>query len=98
MPYIPPALIVAMVATVTWAIVAVVLGLPLIRAWVTRMERKSAQQHLPADAAARLARIESAVDTIAVEVERISEGQRFLTKLQSEKRITPEQQSFDRDR
>lgn len=33
----------------------------------------------------RLARIEQAVDAIAVEVERISEGQRFTTKLLSEK-------------
>ena len=33
----------------------------------------------------RLLRIEQAVDAIAVEVERISEGQRFLTKLQSER-------------
>jgi hypothetical protein len=32
----------------------------------------------------RLARLEQAVDAIAIEVERIAEGQRFLTKLQSE--------------
>ena len=33
---------------------------------------------------ARLARLEQAVDAIALEVERISEGQRFTTKLLSE--------------
>ena len=33
----------------------------------------------------RLAKIEQAVDAIAVEAERISEGQRFTTKLLSEK-------------
>ena len=33
----------------------------------------------------RLARIEQAVDAIAIEVERIAEGQRFLTKLQTER-------------
>jgi hypothetical protein len=33
----------------------------------------------------RFARLEQAVDAIAVEVERISEGQRFLTKLQTER-------------
>jgi hypothetical protein len=32
----------------------------------------------------RLLRLEQAVDSIAVEVERISEGQRFLTKLQTQ--------------
>ena len=35
-------------------------------------------------AEARLARIEQAVEAIALEVERISEGQRFTTKLLSE--------------
>lgn len=88
-------MLVAIVATVTWAIVAVVLGLPLIRAWIARMERKSMLQ-LPPDANARLARIEAAVDTIAVEVERISEGQRFLTKLQSERRIPADAPERDR--
>ena len=33
----------------------------------------------------RLAKIEQAVDSIAVEAERISEGQRFTTKLLSER-------------
>jgi hypothetical protein len=36
-------------------------------------------------AEARLERIEHAVDAIAVEIERISEGQRFTTKLLSER-------------
>ncbi|HXL86217.1 MAG TPA: hypothetical protein VN927_03365 [Gemmatimonadaceae bacterium] len=38
----------------------------------------------PALTEARLARIEQAVDAIALEVERISEGQRFTTKLLSD--------------
>jgi hypothetical protein len=33
----------------------------------------------------RMRRLEQAVDSIAIEVERISEGQRFLTRLHSEK-------------
>ena len=45
-----------------------------------RLERES----LPPLTEARLARIEQAVDAIAVEVERISEGQRFTTRLLSE--------------
>ncbi len=41
-------------------------------------------------AEARLARIEQAVDAIALEVERISEGQRFTTRLLSEQsHVTP---------
>ena len=38
---------------------------------------------------ARLERIEQAVDAIAVEIERISEGQRFTTKLLSDRVTTP---------
>jgi hypothetical protein len=34
---------------------------------------------------ARLARIEEAVETIAIEVERMGEGQRFVTKLLAER-------------
>jgi len=41
---------------------------------------------LPPETADRIARIENAVETIAVEVERISEGQRFVTKLMNDGR------------
>jgi hypothetical protein len=40
---------------------------------------------LSSDTEQRIARIEQAVDSIAVEVERISEGQRFTTRLLSER-------------
>jgi hypothetical protein len=33
----------------------------------------------------RLARVEQAVESIAIEIERVSEGQRFVTKLLNEK-------------
>ena len=39
--------------------------------------------------AQRLERVEGAVDTIALEIERISEGQRFVTKLLSENQPAP---------
>lgn len=44
------------------------------------IDRKS-QPGLSSDAEQRIARIEQAVDAIAVEIERISEGQRFTTRL-----------------
>ncbi|MGI9078148.1 MAG: hypothetical protein ACR2G6_12605 [Gemmatimonadaceae bacterium] len=54
-------------------------------AWSNRRDRK-ADRSLPNVAAdERLARIEQAVDAIAIEVERISEGQRFTTRLLSER-------------
>ena len=58
--------------------------------FVRRMELKHGAQPAPASARLsgnieeRLSRIEHAVDAIAVEVERISEGQRFTTKLLAE--------------
>lgn len=42
-----------------------------------------------AAADARLARLEQAVDAIAVEIERISEGQRFTTKLLADRAQRP---------
>jgi hypothetical protein len=49
-----------------------------------REEVNSGRASSPALSEARLARIEQAVEAIALEVERISEGQRFTTKLLSE--------------
>jgi hypothetical protein len=43
----------------------------------------------PDEAARRLERLEQGVDAIAIEVERISEGQRFVTKLLSEAHNSP---------
>jgi HD superfamily phosphodiesterase len=57
-----------------------------IHAYVRHMRRRDA--YLPAaryEDADRLARIEQAVDAIAIEVERIAESQRFLTKLQTDR-------------
>ena len=39
----------------------------------------------PAENAERLARMEQAIDSIAIEIERVSEGQRFVTRLMSER-------------
>lgn len=67
-------------------VVAIVVGRPMIRAYATRVENESKRPQIPAEVLNRLERIEQAVDAIAVEVERISEGQRFTTKLLSETR------------
>jgi hypothetical protein len=48
------------------------------------MERDSKARIAP-EVTTRLERIEQAVDAIAIEVERISEGQRFTTKLLTER-------------
>jgi hypothetical protein len=60
------------------------IGVPLARAWGKRLERGPGPSVSP-DVQARLERMEQAIDSIAIEVERISEGQRFTTKLLAER-------------
>lgn len=64
---------------------------PLLRAYAKRLERSSTSNAIPPEVTSRLERIEQAVDAIAVEVERISEGQRFTTKLLSDNSRANEQ-------
>jgi hypothetical protein len=61
------------------------IGIPIARAYAKRMEHGGDAARMPPDVTARLERMEQAIDSIAVEVERISEGQRFTTKLLSER-------------
>lgn len=66
-------------------IVIIALGIPIIRAITRRFERGPTLPPAPSpDVVARLERIEQAVETVAVEVERIAEAQRFAAKLQAE--------------
>jgi hypothetical protein len=65
----------------------IIIGLPLARAFGRRMDRKSGgTAQIPSEVTAQLGHLSQAVDAIAVEVERISEGQRFTTRLLSEQR------------
>jgi hypothetical protein len=66
-------------------VIACAIGVPLVRGIVKRWERQGAVTPIPGDVTARLERMEHAIDAIAIEVERISEGQRFTTKLLSER-------------
>ncbi|MEO8560662.1 MAG: hypothetical protein ABI601_01215 [bacterium] len=60
-----------------------VIGWPLARALGKRLEKSGPSAALPAAVGEQLQRIEQAVEAMSIEVERISESQRFLTKLQS---------------
>ena len=59
----------------------------IARAWLLRATRQQPRPEPQRDAAveARLARIEHAIESVAVEVERISENQRFTTRLLAER-------------
>ena len=72
---------------VSTAVVAV--AAMITRTLGRKMERDAAQPRIPGEVSQRLERMEQAIDAIAVEVERISEGQRFVTKLLAERATAP---------
>ena len=60
--------------------------LVLARAVARRIEGKgNALAAIPPDTQARMERMERTLESVAIEVERISENQRFLTKLLAER-------------
>jgi hypothetical protein len=60
----------------------IIVGWPIARALGRRFERRGVPLAVDAGMTDQLQRIEQAVEAIAIEVERISESQRFLAKLQ----------------
>lgn len=64
---------------------------PLARAYARRIDKQTDRQ-IPEHVNERLERMEQAIDAIAEQVERVAEGQRFTTKLLSERpaQRTPE--------
>jgi hypothetical protein len=68
-----------------FTIAAIIILLPLARAIARKMDRRSVQQ-VPPEVSNQLEHLNRAVDAIALEVERISEGQRFTTRLLTEQR------------
>jgi hypothetical protein len=64
-------------------VIIISIGVPLVRSYVRRREAEPLQTSSISDA--RLARMESALESVAIEIERISEGQRFVTKLLAER-------------
>ena len=80
--------------TLALSIVTVVCVLgPLAVGFARTMSRRAGRPAPPPpifnEMAERLERVEGAVETIALEIERISEGQRFVTKLLSESQPAP---------
>ena len=66
---------------------------PVSLAWARRVLRGTPKPGpVPTDLTMRLERMEQAIDTVAIEVERVSEGQRFITKVLVDR---PKQASSD---
>lgn len=61
----------------------IIIGWPLARAFGRRLERRSEVPVTDPALAGQLQRIEQAVEAMSIEIERISESQRFLAKLQN---------------
>jgi hypothetical protein len=60
-------------------------GIPIMRARIRRMDREHLMPPGDPQINDRLQHIEQAIDAIAVEVERIAEGQRFVTRVMAER-------------
>jgi hypothetical protein len=81
--FIPPQVVDISIAFFIMIAVMVV-GWPISRAFGRRIERRGQVATLDAGTMEQLQRIEQAVDAMAIEVERISESQRFMARLQHE--------------
>ena len=66
----------------------IVIGFPIAFAYARRIWKKGVETivTVPQEIYERFARLDQAIDSVAIEVERIGEGQRFLTKLHSDQR------------
>lgn len=73
-------------------LVSGILLLPIMIAWTRRVWRRSAKvvATIPNALADRFTRLEHAVDSVAIEVERIGEGQRFMTRVLAEHGVARE--------
>ena len=71
------------------AVVAIAIGVPLVRAFARRLGPAPVAPPLPREVSDQLRRIEQTVESMAIEIERISESQRFLTKLNAGKIEAP---------
>src|ERR1700687_5734890 len=80
----PEAVDISIAFFVTVAII--IIGLPIARAIARRMDRRPGPAQIPGEVSAQLNQLNQAVGAIALGVERISEGQRFTTRLLSEQR------------
>lgn len=93
-PQIPGGVIdIAIAFFIMCAVIAI--GVPLARAFARRMDKRAVAPLADNDTRLRLERIEHAVDAIAIEVERISEGQRFTSKVLADVRGLPEAEAAE---
>jgi multidrug efflux pump subunit AcrA (membrane-fusion protein) len=83
----PPDSVIRLLGVIFGLVALIVIGFPIARAFGRRIAGHAPPTGggVPADLAARLERIEQAVDAVAVEVERVSEAQRYSARLLTER-------------
>ncbi|MGQ0767181.1 MAG: hypothetical protein ACT4OZ_16150 [Gemmatimonadota bacterium] len=82
-----PREVVGIIEVVLVSLCIIVLGLPIVRTIARRFDR--APHRESPETGTRFDRLEQAVDAVAIEVERIAEGQRYSARLLSEMRTLP---------
>jgi len=76
--------------------IVMVIAFPLTIAWTRRLwKRQTVIQAMPVELGDRLNTIERSVEAVAIEVERIGEGQRFVTQLLASRREVAERALAD---
>jgi len=70
-------------------IVALATGVPMARAFARSLDRRGERGALPPGVDERLQQMQQSIDAVAVEIERISEAQRFTTRLLAERGQEP---------
>lgn len=93
LPWVPPDDIPPRVQETAFAFflmfAVMVIGYPIAKALGRRIDRTGVAPKVPMEVVSQLAQLNQAVEAIAVEVERISEGQRFTTRLLAEQHKLP---------
>ena len=70
-------------------LVIIALGTPLVRTMARWLDRRGVRPEAAPASGQRMDRLEQAVDAVAIEIERISEGQRYTNRMISEMRGLP---------
>lgn len=85
---IPPQVVdISIAFFATCAVIAI--GIPVARAWGRWLDRRGRASATAPETDERLTRIEQAIDAVAIEVERVSEGQRYTNRTIGELRGLP---------
>ncbi|MEX2181567.1 MAG: hypothetical protein WD771_05955 [Gemmatimonadaceae bacterium] len=81
-----PAEVIPILGIVSGTLIALVIGYPIVRLITRLIERRTDRSLVPGDQVAlQLRQLQDSVDTMAIELERISEAQRFSARLLAER-------------